>query len=584
MRTFARRLLPYLLCLLTIPGICQTTPPVERIPVPPAQQTPGPPPTSEPRPSVEQPPAPPSAQTPAPPAEQVPPASAPATPPVAPSPEVIAPVQQIQFTGNTALTSDELTKISGITPDEPLNAKMLADAIGRIQGAYTERGYIADFVYYEILGEQSPRTLIFHIREVHVQEVQITGLKVTHEDVVRRFIPIRPGDLYNQNAIREAVTRLTNLNIFDDIQVFLREGSAPGQVILVFDVKEAKVQRLDFGGTYDPAGRLVLTIGYVNANFRGRAEQVSANANIGTIAGNVGGNLTYYNPAAPTPDRTVLMRGFTDVVIRFSNDLTNTPGSDLYFERHTGFQGLWTHYLQPNRQLAFGFRYEGITSENFPQQDFVPNDLPSDNGWVAIPSLRYVLDNRVSMVFPVSGTYTYGLLEAGYSGPKTGPSGLIARLQGDQRWLHPLQRITPEMLTSDTARPPRSYVIRLSGGIAPGPLPFYEQFFLGGVDDLRGYLQSRFWGKYFVLLNNEYRVPITRAIVGLAFVDVGDAWGSNFQIVPGVPTDFAQQRNFVLRVGYGVGAWYYNPALGFVRVILGHGDTWRTGLAIGQPF
>ena len=529
MRSFARRLLPYLLYLLAAPGLCQTAPP--------------------------------AAET-----------------------EVIAPVQQIEFAGNTAFTSDELAKVSGIKPDEPLSAKILADAIGRIQGAYTERGYIADFVYYEIKGMEPPRTLIFHIREVHVQSVEITGLKVTHEDVVRRFIPIHPGDLYNQRDVRDAVTRLSNLGIFDDIQVSLREGSAPGQVILMFDVKEAKIQRLDFGGTYDPAGRLVLTIGYINANFRGRAEQVSANGSIGTIAGNVGGSVSYFNPAAPTPDRTVFMRGFMDVVIRFSNDLVNTPGAGLYFERHTGFQGLWNHYLPPNKQLAYGFRYENINSRNFPQQDFLPGNLPSDNGWVAIPSARYILDNRVSVVFPVSGTYTSGQLEAGYSGPQSGPSGLIARLQGDQRWLFPMQRITPEMLTSDTARPPRSFVIRANAGIATGPLPFYEQFFLGGVDDLRGYLQSRFWGKYFVLVNNEYRVPLSRTIVGLAFVDVGDAWGSDFQIAPGVPTDFAQQKDFVLRVGYGVGAWYINPALGFVRFIFARGDTWRFGLAVGQPF
>ncbi len=508
-------------------------------------------------------------------------AQAPETP--APTTEIIAPVQQIQFTGNTALTSDELAKAAGITPGQELSPKVLADAIGRIQGAYTERGYIADFVYYEIQGEQPPRTLIFHIREVRVSSIEITGLKTTREEAIRRFIEIKPGDLYNQRVVREAVIRLTNLGIFEDIQVAIRQGAAPGEVTLVFEMVEAKTQRVDLGGSYDPAGRLVFRVGYINSNFRGRAEQLAGDVNIGSISGQIGGNLSFFNPAAPTPDRTLFMRAFSDVLFRFSTDLATAPSSGRYFERHTGFQSLWNRYIQTNRQLAYAFRYENIDTANFPLI-FEPGNLPSANGWVAIPSARYSLDNRVTLVFPVSGTYTYAILEPGYSRPKTGPSGFISRLQGDRRWVFPLQRITPEMLTSDTVKPPTSFVTRISGGVSTGPLPFYEQFFIGGVDSLRGYRESRFWGKHYLLLNNEYRIPLSREIVALGFVDVGDAWGSAFQFLPGIVTDFPQHKGFSPRVGYGIGAWYLNPAIGYMRLILGHGEDWRVGFAVGEPF
>lgn len=508
---------------------------------------------------------------------QTPPASPPATT------ETIAPVQQIEFTGNTALTSDELRRAAGINPGEPLTSKMLSDAISRIQAAYTERGYIADFIYYEIQGQQPPRTLLFHIREVRISDIQITGLKTTREETVRRFIQINPGELYNQRAVRNAVTRLTSLGIFSDISVFLREGSAPGQVVLVFQTTEAKTQRIDLGGTYDPSGRLVLRVGFVNSNFRGRAEQVTADVGIGTLEGKLSGSASYFNPAAPSPDRTLLVRAFSEVNFRFSEDLVNTPNAGRYFERHTGAQSVWNRYMPRNRQLTYAFRYDNINTRNFPFQ-FVAGDLPTPNGWVLIPSARLIQDNRVTLVFPVSGTYTLAQIAPGYSNPTSGPSGFIARLEGDLRWLFPLQRITPEILTAEPPRPIRTFVTRLSGGVASGPLPFYEQFFLGGVDSLRGYRESQFWGKYSVLLNNEYRWPLSREVIGIGFVDIGDAWGSDFQIASGVPTDFPQHRGFSPRGSYGVGVWYISPVLGFVRIVYAKGDKWRLGLAIGESF
>ena len=67
----------------------------------------------------------------------------------APCPE-IQPVQSICFQGNTVLSSADLLGVIGMRAEEPLSAKILSDAVNRIQGAYSDRGYIADFVYYEI--------------------------------------------------------------------------------------------------------------------------------------------------------------------------------------------------------------------------------------------------------------------------------------------------------------------------------------------------------------------------------------------------------------------------------------------------
>ena len=65
----------------------------------------------------------------------------------------IQPVQCIQFTGNTVLSTEQLLGIADIRTETPLSNAELSAAVNRIQEGYSGRGYVADFVYYEILGE-----------------------------------------------------------------------------------------------------------------------------------------------------------------------------------------------------------------------------------------------------------------------------------------------------------------------------------------------------------------------------------------------------------------------------------------------
>lgn len=45
-----------------------------------------------------------------------------------------------------------------------------------------------------------------------------------------------------------------------------------------------------------------------------------------------------------------------------------------------------------------------------------------------------------------------------------------------------------------------------------------------GVYTLRGYNEREFKGERFLVFNTEYRYILDENIIGIAFVDVGDAW------------------------------------------------------------
>lgn len=499
--------------------------------------------------------------------------------PEAPPPvEEFGPVQQIEFSGNTVVSDQTLRQTVRVRTEEVLTAPLLADAVRDIQAAYTERGFIAYFVFYEITSVPPPRTLVFHILEVTVAEVRIEGLERTRPDLVRELIEIQPGDVYSQRAIQQAVIRLNELAVFEEIQVFLEDGPEEGQAAIVFNFAEGRTRRIDLGGTYSPEGRLIGQVSYTEANLFGRAQRLTVSVNTETIRGRLGGSVTYFNPILGAPGRTLTARLYSDVFFRFGARLA--PEIDRYFERRTGIQGIVNTPVGDSRSLAYGIRYENADVQNIPAELISPI---SPGGQIAVGSARLTEDRRLYMRLPASGTYTWGQLEAGYSDPDLGDSGTISKLQAERRWYVPLRRLSSEDLTAADTPLPRTLAIRAGAGTSMGDLPFFEQYFVGGVFDLRGYRESRFWGKNYLRLNTELRWPLNRRLVGVAFVDVGDAWGSDFILPEVIGTAFPQHTGFSPRVGAGLGVWWLSE-FGIIRLEYARGDANRFHFALGETF
>src|SRR5205823_8987436 len=56
-----------------------------------------------------------------------------------------------------------------------------------------------------------------------------------------------------------------------------------------------------------------------------------------------------------------------------------------------------------------------------------------------------------------------------------------------------------------------------------GKVPFFEQYFAGGAETVRGYAEDRFWGKNTMFSNLEFRYPVQKAFSVVTFVDYGGA-------------------------------------------------------------
>ena len=126
--------------------------------------------------------------------------------------------------------------------------------------------------------------------------------------------------------------------------------------------------------------------------------------------------------------------------------------------------------------------------------------------------------------------------------------------------------------------PKDTFAARLLMGTMTGSPPYLEEFMIGGTESLRGYETDQYVGTHMILLNTEFRVPMGKNLIGVAFVDVGDAWGGPAAV------DLQSDLSFKPHVGYGLGVRVATP-IGPLRLDFGLGYSGiQTHFGISQMF
>jgi len=446
------------------------------------------------------------------------------------------PIAAIEFTGNTVLSNETLLDAIPMKVSDLFNPELARQAAETIKAAYTERGYtlteVTDVTFTE-------GTLRFTIREPTISEIRIEGLRRTRERVVRELLTVQTGDVYNVNTLQQSLASLQRLQIFDEISVTPSPGAEPGTVALTFNLSERRTGYVQLGGTYNEVGGLSGYLIFGDANLFGSAQRL--NIQLQTGAADIY-QLDYLNPMFGNPRTSLGASIFSRDTIR---QVVLADETDVdYLARRTGGTLTVGRQISPTTQLSSTLRLTEVRA--LPLDN--PNVPPIILGSSSVRSLAVAAtrDTRLSIIYPVQGMYAQGNIEA--AGLFGGAS--FTRLTGEARRYWSLGG------GKDT-RPPRVLAARLQAGASSGTPPFLDQFFLGGLDTLRGYEIDRFVGNNMVLFTSELRVPVSDSIHGIVFVDAGDAWGGPF-------ADVLADSDFNLRLAYGIGVNILSP-LGLVR-------------------
>ncbi len=468
-------------------------------------------------------------------------------------------ITDIQFQGNRELTREQLLAVMKTKPGQIYNARdLLADAglDGNIERLYQKEGYTLAMVLPPSMSDTGVLTI--PIAEGVIEEIRITGNTHTKNYAIRRYIRTKVGESYDEHKVQRDVGRLNSLGWFETVRRDADVGSEPGKVILIFTVVEKKRSGLaSVGGGYSSVQGLVGFIDLTKTNVGGNGQEVSIR---GEFGGRTSYELGYQNPWVMTPE-TRLSAGIYDRLILREAFVLDDEGNShdiFYDERRNGGNVTLGRPLSDTTTVFFGLRADDVSISDV-DEDELPF-LTDENGQllpafqprdVRSITLAGVNDTRNDLFNPSSGFYQR--LSAEFAGVLGGVD--FNKYVSDSRRFFPIGK--------------KVLAFRLLGGAVTGDAPYLEQFLIGGTESLRGFRTDRFVGTRMAILNTELRFPVSENLLGVAFVDVGDAWGGPVASDPAFGD--VVHDSFQAHVGYGVGVRVRTP-IGPLRLDLGFSE------------
>lgn len=515
-------------------------------------------------------------------------------------------INDIKIVGSEPIPAATVLGLMKTKSNQVLNTNTLNQDIEAIQNYYGDQGYIA----YVTEPEVDPKTAALNmpIIVIRVESVVITGNKKTKAWALLREMKTQPGKIFNVKILKEDIIRIYNLDILEDVKQYqLTPGTDIGLVKVTIPVVEKKTGMVSLGFGYSSRQRLVGQARLAETNFRGRAQGMNLLWQQGTseaVGGSASEELGFYEPWIDKKHTSLSVNGFNKLLYRFSSGIfgsSSFSNDQNYSERHQGGDLTFSRPISEKTRVFVGGRFEYVNTDPSLLKKTDINGIITysplvkivQTGDVAGGSIRLVHNTRDFDLDPAAGSYDgvsfeFGTVSAtGYRivpdlvhpAEKTDPypvKGPFQKISVDFRRYFSKHgaKLTPQDKRVTLA-------MRLRAGISTGEIAFFEQFFAGGAESIRGYQEDRFWGTRMLMASVELRKPIAQSISGVLFADFGDAWAGGNQVnIPELP----QNQNFTPFLGVGVGMRVNTP-IGHLRLDYGVGsEGGRTHFSMGQAF
>lgn len=517
--------------------------------------------------------------------------------------------RDIKWVGNSKLPDEVLDNILGIEKgdiyDQVLLEKRLFIEDNSISTTYMDDGYLFfNLEPVEVRVENDSIDLemrVYEGNQATVNRIFITGNTKTHENVIRRELFSKPGDLFSKTNITRSIRELANLGHFDPEKLDVNPvpNPADGTVDLTYIVEEKANDQLEISGGWG-ANMFVGTVGIRFSNFSiGRIFEKKAwrpvpSGDSQTLSLRAQTNGSYYKAFSLTFTEPWLGgKKPTNFSISLYHTIQNTASflyqvSDQSMKVTGGAIGIGTRLKWPDDWFSF---YNEVSYQNYSLTDwsgyFIFSDGQSNNlsykATLSRNSVDQLIYPRRGSNFSVSLQLTppYSLINGKDYSTVTSTNEKYKWIEyhkwsGKAQWYHNLV----ENLVLYTGAQ-FGYLGFYNQDIGYSP---FEGFDLGGdgmsgynlygreTIGLRGYNNgsltppignvraANVYNKYTV----ELRYPITlqpqAAIYLLSFVEAGNAW-----------YEFRTVNPFNIHRSAGIGARLFLPMIGMLGIDWGYG-------------
>ena len=466
-------------------------------------------------------------------------------------------ISDVKLAGELQVPQEDLLPLIKIAKDDVFNRQMVTESSKAISDKLGNEGYAFANVNAipEIDKVNHTAAFTFFVdpgKRVYVRRINLTGNTRTRDSVLRREMRQLESSWYAGDKIARSKERLERLQYFDTVDI--ETPAVPGttdQVDLNINVAERSTGSVQFGAGLSSNEGVVLGVTVNQQNFLGTGNRVSAQINTGRV--NKTYSLSYTDPYF-TPDG--ISRGFD----LYRRDV-DTQSLDIGTYNSSSY-GAGVRFGLPLSERDFFSA--GLTadytkielSNNSPKQylDFCGNSNGCSNSSLQL-SVGWTHDSRDNVLFPNKGVLQRLTAEASVPGLDL----QFYKLEYKHAWYKEVFKDTTLLLNGE---------LGYAGSYGGDKYPFFKNFYIGGVNSVRGYDNGAIGprdvdlttnqdfaigGTRRVLANAEIFIPVpllknSSQFRLSAFFDAGNVYADNESLSLGE-----------LRYSTGLGVSWFSP-------------------------
>jgi len=474
-------------------------------------------------------------------------------------------VSDVKLAGNMVVPETELQKLVKLKAGDTFVRDSVTATTKAISDRLGNEGYAFANVNAapEVDKEKRQVAFTFYVdpgRRVYVRKINFAGNAKTRDEVLRREIRQMEGAWYDGAALNRSKVRLDRLGYFEEVAI--ETPAVPGstdQVDANFTVKERATGNLMLGAGFSSAEKVILSASIAQQNLFGTGNAMMLQVNTGRINKTIALSFTnpYWTIDGISMGWDVYQRNVDPTSLSVATYKSSSIGAGLRF----GYP------IAEDDRINFGLTIDQTTikvydSSPAPYVNFV-NSF-GDTARSLVATAGWARDKRDSFLYPTSGVLQRIALEVAT------PALDMRFYRGSyqhQYWI-PFGGGYALMLNGD---------LGYAHGYDGKDLPFYKNFYAGGIGSVRGYQQSTLGPHYTdvngnvralggnrrAVANAEYYFPMPgsgkdKSMRLSLFADAGNVWGADEKV-----------RASDLRYSAGL-AFTWSSPVGPLKFSLGH--------------
>lgn len=185
-------------------------------------------------------------------------------------------IRNITWVGNTVFSTDYLSRLLGMKKGDVYNQKFMHkrlseddDAVGNEYWNNGYRFYNLQPTEVNIVGDSIDLEMrIMEGNQAHISRVRINGNTRVYENVVRRELRTKPGDLFSKEALMRSAREMASMGHFDPEQINpdVRPNYEDGTVDINWDLVQKSNDQVEFSLGWGQTG-VIGRIGLKLNNF-----------------------------------------------------------------------------------------------------------------------------------------------------------------------------------------------------------------------------------------------------------------------------------------------------------------------------